>query len=77
MNAEAFIKLYLNALADTQIFQFAPCISGNYTTTLRLCGITNAEAFIILYLNALADTQIFDLLPAHRAIIPQRFAYVV
>ena len=43
----------------------------------RKTWYNECKAFIILYLNALADTQIFDLLPAYRAIIPQRFAYVV
>ena len=37
----------------------------------------NAKAFIIYYLNALAGTQIKDLLLAYRAIISQRFAYVI
>ena len=36
---KAFIIIYSNALADTQISRFAPCISGNYTITLRLYGI--------------------------------------
>jgi len=34
------------------------------------------KAFIIFYLNALADTQISDSLPAFRAIMPQRYAFV-